>query len=357
MIRTILSALCLLLVTLNISAQTDSIKVYTEQDPLVFEDSEAIWPYSFINEQGEPDGYCIDLIKMIMKELQIPYVIQLKSHQTTLEELTDGKADVILGLGSVYGCTYGHYGRTTVTLLTQSVATPKRQPVCIKEFRDLRKHQVIVKDSSLCHHLMSDYGWDQQAIVSYDPAKSIQELNEKGEGQMVWNTLTLKWLINHYQLDNLTLTPVNMPHGETKFISANQQLLDLIDKTYASLRATGRLTPLEEKWFYPDREQAAVHSWVWWMAAAALLLLALAIVFLYREIRQNRRSTKEYHQLAQPQPLQRHVDSKQSHLVALPIMEMSQIGGGELMRSGTIEIRRCPIALISVKSLLIPRYH
>ena len=233
--RLLITILCFSLLTVNVSAQSDSVITYTEDRPLVFEDSESIWPFSFLNDKGEPEGYCIDLLRLLMQELHIPYVVRLKNHQEVLQDLKDGKADLILGLGDVYEEKYGHYGRTTITLLTQSVATPKSQEVTIKSFRDLRNQQVIVKDSSLCHHLMVDYGWGDHAIVSHDIAQAIQDINAKGEGQIVWNTPTLKWLIKHYQLDNLMLTPVNMPYGETKFLSNNQHLLNLIDKTYAEL--------------------------------------------------------------------------------------------------------------------------
>ena len=62
--------------------------VYSEQRPLVYEDAWDLWPYVFLNENGEPDGYNIDLLKMIFKELDIPYIIRLRPrhplhHQTT----------------------------------------------------------------------------------------------------------------------------------------------------------------------------------------------------------------------------------------------------------------------------------
>ena len=252
--------MCFTLLTANVSAQSDSVRVYSAERPLVFEDSESIWPYSYLNDNGEPEGYCIDLVQLLMQKLDIPYVVRLKNHQEVLQDLKDGKADLALGLGDVYEKKYGHYGRTTITLLTQSVSTPKSQKVAIKSFSDLKNQMVTVKDSGLCHHLMVDYGWGDHAIVRRNMADAIQEISDKGEGQIVWNTLTLKWLINHYHLDNLSLTPVNMPHGETKFMSPDQHLLDLIDKTYAELSASEQLLPLEENGSTPIARCQGVPS-------------------------------------------------------------------------------------------------
>ena len=282
--------LSFILLTANVYSQSDSVGGYSAERPLVFEDSESIWPYSYLNDNGEPEGYCIDLIHLLMQKLDIPYVIRLKNHQEVLQDLKDGKADLALGLGDVYEKKYGNYGRTTITLLTQSVATPKGRKAAVKSFRDLKNQMVTVKDSGLCHHLMVDYGWGDHAIIRRDMANAIQEINDKGEGQIVWNTLTLKWLINHYHLDNLSLTPVNMPHGETKFLSQNQHLLDLIDKAYAELSATEQLLPLEQKWLYPDRKVPGRPIWEWYVAGLALLVLAL-ILFLYIRERKKKART------------------------------------------------------------------
>ena len=52
----------------------DSIRVFDDEHPLVYEDAWDLWPYVFLNENGEPDGYNIDLLKMIFKRLNIPYI-------------------------------------------------------------------------------------------------------------------------------------------------------------------------------------------------------------------------------------------------------------------------------------------
>ena len=58
-----------------VSAQTaDTTRVFTEEHPLIYEDAWDLWPYVFLNENGEPDGYNIDLLRMIFKRLDIPYI-------------------------------------------------------------------------------------------------------------------------------------------------------------------------------------------------------------------------------------------------------------------------------------------
>ena len=165
----------------SLRAQTDGVttpqprhRQYTKEQPLVYEDVWDLWPYSFLNDNGEPEGYNIDLIRLMMQRLDIPYIIKLKSAEETFNDLKSGKSDLTLGLAVGYHDEYGLYGKNAVTLFTQSVVTPKSKSVQIKTFRDLSKPgmQVIVNSNSMCYHLMLDYGWGDNAI----PRKDIQVL-------------------------------------------------------------------------------------------------------------------------------------------------------------------------------------
>ena len=276
--------------------------MYTEKNPLVYEDAWDLWPYSYINDDGQPEGYNIDLIGLLMNKLNIPYVIRLKHQQQVFEDLKDKKADLTFGLAAGFHDEYGLYGRNAITLFTQSVVTPKGKNIEVKTFRDLNKPgiRVYVNDSSLCYHLMHDYGWEAHAIVSNNMRKTIQEVNDKKRNQIVWNTLSLKWLIQHYHLNNVVLTPVNMPHGEYKFMSNDQRLLNLLDDTYSDLYINDEITPLQDKWFYPDHESKATQDWVWYLTGLALLLLAMAVAYVISFRLQNRRVRKANEKLSSP---------------------------------------------------------
>ena len=151
-------------------AQSQAPRVFTVDNPLVYEDVWDLWPYSFLNDNGDPDGFNVDLIRLIMTELDIPYVIRLKPSSEAFRDLKEGKSDLMLALAVGFHDEFGLYSKNAVTLFTQSVVTPKGRSVEIKAFRDLGKPglKVIVNDSSLCHHLMIDYGWGANALPDKD---------------------------------------------------------------------------------------------------------------------------------------------------------------------------------------------
>ena len=291
--------LCLCLPTSYASAQFEDTKLYTKENPLVYEDAQDLWPFSYLNDEGQPEGFNIDLVEILLKELNIPYVIHLKSQQEALDDLKAGKADLTLGLAAGFHDAYGHYGRHTITLFTQSVVTPKKNSIEIETFRDLGKDglKVIVSDSSLCHHLMLDYGWSNNAVISRDMKKSIQQVSVDEKGQIVWNTISLKWLIKRYHLDNLEITPVNMPHGEYRFMSNDQHLLDRLDEAYTGLHIKDEIEPIENKWLYPEHQEKEAPGWLWVLIGIASLLLVTAIVYFVSYQQRIRRITNTNKQL------------------------------------------------------------
>ena len=291
--RLLTTIILTIIVYINCRAAADSTRVYTQQKPLVYEDAWDLWPYTFLNDNGQPDGFNIDLIRMLMKELDIPYVIKLKPASEAFRDLRDGNSDLMLGLAVGFHDEFGQYSKNAVTLFTQSVVTPNNKEVEIKNFRDLSRYKVIVNDSSLCHHLMMDYGWGANALPQEDIREAILKVSADEEGQIVWNTLSLKWLLRRYHIENLTLTPVNMPHGEYKFMSNDTRLLEWLDEAYTKLYTADKLTPIQNKWFYPERQQPSIPVWVWYVGGAALLLILIFSIYSISYRIQARRMTHE----------------------------------------------------------------
>ena len=261
------------------ASQKENIRNYTPERPLVYEDVFDLWPYSFLNENGEPDGYNVELIRLMLKELDIPYVIKMKPKQECFQDLKAGKSDLMFGLAAGFNDGFGRYSSNTVTLFTQSVATPINNPIQIRTFRDLEKHEVTVWDGSICHHLMNDYGWGNNAKPTKFMGDAIRKMSQTGEGQIVWNTLSLNWLIKKYQIDNIQITPVDMPHGEYKFMSNNPELLARLDSVFIELNSANRLTEIQNKWFYPERSEKRIAPWVWYVTAFASVIILLFLVY------------------------------------------------------------------------------
>ena len=278
----------LVLITYHLSPVTsfaqDSTRVFTEQHPLVYEDAWDLWPYAFLNEKGEPVGYNIDLLRLICKELNIPYTIKLKPTSEALNDLKAGHADLMCGMDAHFHNDYAQYGKSVIQLFTHSAVHQKGIESVIKSTADLANHQVMVHAGSFSHHLMIDHGWGDNAIPYDDMQDAIQKVHVDPNYQIVWNTLSLKWLIQKFKFDNLELSAVDVQHGEYKFMSNNPRLLQQFDSVYTFLRSEDRLQSIQNKWFYPEREEEGVPAWVWWVIVFLTLIILCTLIYyvIYR---------------------------------------------------------------------------
>ncbi len=261
------------------AAQSDTTRVFSEEHPLIYEDAWDLWPYAFLNDVGEPVGYNIDLLKLIFEELHIPYKIKLKTTKEALEDLKAGRSDLMCGMDASFHNDYAQYGKSVIQIFTHSVVHQKDEPVLIKTLEDLAKHRVIVHEGSFSHHLMQNRGWGANAIPYDDMQEAVQYAHNNEGSQIVWNTLSLKWLIYKFHYDDLELTPVNIQHGEYKFMSNNPRLLAQLDSAFTYLNSTGRLQPIQNKWFYPERTETGIPSWVWYVVVALLTIIVIFLIY------------------------------------------------------------------------------
>ena len=259
------------------SQTTDSTKVFSEEHPLVYEDAWDLWPYVFLNENGEPDGYNIDLLRIIFKRLHIPYIVKLKPTLEAQADLKSGKSDLMLRMDASFSRGNSLYSKTIVQLFTHSAVSPKSMSEVLHTGKDLKDHKVIVHEGSFSHHMIMDEGWTND-IKAYDDMKeAIQKLRNDEQGVIIWNTMSLKWLMRKYKTDNLVINPIDIPAGEYKFMSKNRHLLDQIDSVYTEIRVDDQLEAIRNKWFYPEHADTGIPAWVWNIAA---VLAALAVCFL-----------------------------------------------------------------------------
>ena len=274
---------------------TDSLRTvnYTTERPLVYEDAWDLWPYVFLNENGEPDGYNIDLLKLIMKGLDIPYIVKLKPTSEARSDLKEGRSDLMCGMDAPFTKPYARHGNAIVHLFTHSIVMPKSKRVDIRSQQDLTRYAVGVHTGSLSHHLLENNHWAREIIPYTDMKEAMQQVSAEDNGLLLWNTMSLKWLMRKYHTDNLMLVPIEMPYGEYKFMSNDPHLLARIDSMHNVLKADNRLQPLQNKWFYPEHSESGIPSWIWKLIVLLVALSALALLYYTYFHMMEKRMTRE----------------------------------------------------------------
>ncbi|MGN1263851.1 MAG: PAS domain S-box protein, partial [Prevotella sp.] len=275
--------LCLFTLTALADATADTTdketgrREYTMTSPLIYEDIWDLPPYTFLNKEGEPVGFNIDLVKTILRKLDIPYIIRLKPTAIAYKDLQEGKSDLMLGMMSQGYAKYGKYGRSVVSLFTHGIVHPKGLNPNIETLNDLKGHKVIVLRNSFSHNSLLAEGLERYAIPVDDMDEAIQKVASRDSGLILWNSLSLRHTLRRYKLTNLEITPIHMPNGEYHFMSNDRALLTLIDSVYEELIINDGLQTIRNRWFYPDQKTSGIPVFVWHIA----LILAIIIMFLF----------------------------------------------------------------------------
>lgn len=234
--------------TQSSQAQELQERTYSDNNPLIFEDAWDYWPFAFANEDGDPNGYNIDIIRLMLNRLNIPYVIRLKHYGQVRQDIQNDSADLTCALKADYNNDIGVYGDAVLTQLTHSVLSPKKQAVTIRTLNDLRNHAAYVHSNGFLHNLMKQNALENSAQPYNDMKELCLNINKTDSGKVIFNTQALQWLINKYHLDNVRLTQMNIPYAEYHFVSRDTVLLARLDSLYEVMATNNEFKGIQDKW-------------------------------------------------------------------------------------------------------------
>lgn len=268
------------------SAQNDSSEArrqYTEKYPLVYLDTWDLPPYVFLNERGEPDGYTVEVLKMMLRELKIPYVIKLKPTLEAQEEFSKGKAD--LHVGSVLLPQKFYKSKNIIVHYTFSVAYPKTMNINISSLEDLKRYQFYVRSGSRYYEIVKREGLENNAININDMSDAIKKISADQKGLILWNSPSIKWTLKKFKIENIQVDEIKFPQVGYRIYSQDSVLISKLDSVYSVLNLAERLGPIQAKWFFPERVQpdSRMPLWVWlaMILAASIALMMAVYSFIY----------------------------------------------------------------------------
>ncbi|MCI6503089.1 MAG: ATP-binding protein [Prevotella sp.] len=261
---------------------------YDAAHPLIYEDAWEKWPYAFLGDNGEPKGLNVDLVKIVMQRLHIPYEIRLRSQQEAHDDLRTDSADLSFGVAADYNAPYGHFGKFTVCHYTYSMLVPRADSTGLITIADLRKYRnIVLSEGSRPWHYLQEKGIPEIQFTSVtDMEEEILHEASTGKSGALWNTMMMKWVINKYHLnDRYVAVPVDIPYGEYRFMSVDTVLLARIDSVCHVIQQEGEIDKLLTKWLYPEEKPNRDIYLTIILTLFGCLLLALVVSQAMRHYR------------------------------------------------------------------------
>ena len=261
-----------------------SAREYTKDRPLIIVSDWEFPPYEFRNDKGEPDGFNIEILNIILDQLKIPHKFIMQEWYQCIKTFESRKADLIHALTVNYRKRPYIMTQNLITYYSvKSVRRPSQEPLrLVSQIKD--DDTIMVKNNDYVPlRLKQEY--DPQFHMEYrSPKEALSAIRSGRNSYYIWGAIPLQMKIKEYHLDRLVLDDINIPAGELRFIGYDKELIEAIDDAYARMEQSGDIKPIYDKWFYPERtkEQSSPMALIILVSAIIIIILSILLSILLR---------------------------------------------------------------------------
>lgn len=266
---------------------------YDSQHPLVVSCDWELPPYEFLDDNGQPAGYTIELLSAIFKKLDIPYRFVLRENPLAYDTAAHNRSNIFL-VPTLMADERDCYLSSNVVYYYRVKMASRVDAPPVKSLNDISPGDMLILrlDGQIAPFLLSRL--KSRATVEYHaPMEALSGVASSKYDYFIWGEEPLKWKIKELNLENVRISDIGFPISEIRIGGYDEELIDAIDDQYARMEQVGDIDQLRDKWLHPERQHDNASPVFLYIALAAVLLL-LVLFLLNRLIARNvRRMTRK----------------------------------------------------------------
>lgn len=251
-------------------AEANYIREYTPEKPLIIVSDWEFPPYEFRNDLGEPDGYNIEVLNIILDKLGIPHKFIMKEWYQCTETFDNHEADLIHGLKFKYDQPPFEYTHNMITYYNLRAVRLKATRPLRRISQLTKKDTLTLKKNDYAALKISELKNKSFTVEYHSPREALMGIRNGKYKYYMWGEQPLKMKVKELNLNGIEFDETDIPAGELRIIGYDKELIQAIDDTYARMEQSGDLQRIHDKWFYPEN----VHN----DASPMALILLIAII-------------------------------------------------------------------------------
>ena len=253
---------------------------YTKEKPLIIVCDWDFRPFEFVNVEGEPAGYNIDVLELIFDQLDIPHKFVMQDWHVATNMFRKREADIIHTLYFFYMNAPYVSTHKYINYYNMKVARRVDTPPLNRLDTLLPTDTVLVKEDD--YAAMTLAVRDNLPFVTeyHSPKDGLTGISKGRYKYFIWGEIPLKHKIQELGLDSIVLDDIDIPTGELRIIGYNQELIDIIDDQYTRLEQAGKLQIIYDRWFHPEREHDDASPIVLFIVAGLMLAAIITLLFI-----------------------------------------------------------------------------
>ncbi|WP_236015263.1 transporter substrate-binding domain-containing protein [Geomonas anaerohicana] len=289
-------------------------------------------PYEFVDHDGKPAGFNVELTRAIAEVMGFKVEISLGPWDGMRRALEQGDVDILQGMAFSQERTSEVDFSTPHALLFQSIWI-RRDDRRIKSIEDVRGKEVIVMKNSIMHDFMKGFDPKARLILTDTLAEALRLLNQgRGDCALV-SRLTGMYLEKEMGLKRIV--PVAEPIMTQAYGYAvkkgNAEVLARFNEGLAILKRSGQFQEIHNKWLGVMESQPVswgrVVRYVTLVCLPLLLILGGTVVWSRTLQKRVAQRTEE---------LAREVAEKQAALEKLRMHQDQLVQADKLASLGTL---------------------
>src|SRR5690554_2876662 len=237
-------------------------------------------PYEFINDQGEPDGFNVELFREIAKELNFEYELQLEPWAAVRQQLETGEIDIITGtMVSPAHAQELEFGLPH-SVMTFGIFTHADEN--FKTLEELRDKEVIVQNGDLMHDYLLETGLTTHIITVTDQLEGLELINRGQYDAALMSNFQGAYLLKKHKLNKVVVHTSSIEPRRYAMAGAkgNEELIQTLNMGLFQLKTNGTYDRLYNKWFQVYESGYQFKRLRPWLYGGAALLLFLGVVVL-----------------------------------------------------------------------------
>jgi len=243
----------LTLMSFVLPGSADDFYGYTEERPLVIVCDWDFRPFEFVDNNGQPAGYNVEVLDLILDNLKIPHQFLMEEWQQATRTFEAHEADLIHSLSFRYKQRPYISTKQYINYYTLAAARKTTTPP-FTHIRDLHADNTIavrLDDYATLALKATDTIPCQVRYCS--PRDGLSALMDGSCDYYIWGEIPLKRKAKELALDNIAFDPVDLPAGELCIIGYDNDIINSIDDEYTRLEQNGDLQTYNDKWFHPEK--------------------------------------------------------------------------------------------------------
>lgn len=277
--RTKLNIIFIVLVLTSVK----SLSVETSQMQVTYWGDRAYSPYEYIDEDGNPAGFNIELIQRIAEINHWELSIKMAPWHVVMDTMKESSLPNVASL--LYSPERAKIFHYSLPHSKVNYSVFVRKNSSIEKFSDVQNNIILVQQSDIMHEFVMKIG-NNNKIVTYDSFEAALSALNDGYGDLVLCSMIQgnfyiekENLKNIHAVDN-PFAPYDYCFGVNQ---NNDELFADMNEALMLLKKTGELAKLHEAWYGEFEETPYarfMHRYGKMVLIAAVLFILVGLIFI-----------------------------------------------------------------------------